>query len=627
MYLSTAFSLVIYNSLVVFVGLIFFMQQCMQSSLFGMAFTINPTTITTTPLPHKNQRRQTNDSNYLNFLVTSTTTSSTSLSCYQSCMIAKNQWKKGDCHYYIFSRQQQRHRYDHCHSSSLYAIRNTWTRRSHNVIIRKKSRLLLSPEESNQADDDEQPQIHPSGNPYADPNYPDLEFVNYDDPAYQVDQGIADNDVMWTKQQPSREIMNDQDEYIVEKMREERRKRNDEYQFQTYYKEILKNGQKFYGEWTVYKTSTFLSSSIKSPIPSSRQPPKLIQISKEPTLRVVSYGYKENMVQENSFSSASTYSDSERIRHNETLFHDKLDSSTNDEDMIVQEKYIDTDSGLGKSAATTTNSPESTTIKKTTTTTTKLSTDYISIQEEMIQNKYWPNTLEPIHFRGHQGIMVCGNAYTTCAAVSLDTDNINHGHNIYDPSTYLGPFSEYRTELGILENNVRLRLKFDYSVLQKINEQEQPTPPLHLRSMTVCREAIGMFPSTSMTTSGGTNTNPFDEATIKEAFFGKAGADGGLYDPPPIRVEEQASQYMLLDLDGKASVLFPYIIDQDPVAHNGEGWVHTLDWTPGNMRYQVDRKVNSGVNLLGLRTLELSEVQSIDAETYRPRDGGQNMRQ
>merc|ERR1711865_305931 len=44
-------------------------------------------------------------------------------------------------------------------------------------------------------------------------------------------------------------------------------------------------------------------------------------------------------------------------------------------------------------------------------------------------------------------------------------------------------------------------------------------------------------------------------------------------------------------------------------------------------RYQLDRKMTSGINILGLRTLELSTVQGVDAATYRPSDGGENMRQ
>jgi len=40
-----------------------------------------------------------------------------------------------------------------------------------------------------------------------------------------------------------------------------------------------------------------------------------------------------------------------------------------------------------------------------------------------------------------------------------------------------------------------------------------------------------------------------------------------------------------------------------------------------------DRKVLGGTKLKGLKTLELSEVQGEDADRWRPRDGGANMRQ
>ena len=40
-----------------------------------------------------------------------------------------------------------------------------------------------------------------------------------------------------------------------------------------------------------------------------------------------------------------------------------------------------------------------------------------------------------------------------------------------------------------------------------------------------------------------------------------------------------------------------------------------------------DRKVLGGKKLKGLKTLELSEVQGEDADRWRPRDGGANMRQ
>ena len=59
-------------------------------------------------------------------------------------------------------------------------------------------------------------------NPYADPNYPELEFVNYDDPEYKVDQGFGDNEVFDDEE--------DKTLVEIEAMREDRRKRNDEYQ-------------------------------------------------------------------------------------------------------------------------------------------------------------------------------------------------------------------------------------------------------------------------------------------------------------------------------------------------------------------------------------------------------------
>lgn len=121
--------------------------------------------------------------------------------------------------------------------------------------------------------------------------------------------------------------------------------------------------------------------------------------------------------------------------------------------------------------------------------------------------------------------------------------------------------------------------------------------------------------------------SPGVDDMVASSLFGPKGAAGGLYDPPPIKTEEQANRYLLMELEGGASLLFPYEMDQDPSAFDGEGWVTSLDWTAGSMRYQVDRKVNGGPDLLGLKTLELSEVQGADAETYRPRDGGQNMRQ
>ena len=70
---------------------------------------------------------------------------------------------------------------------------------------------------------------------------------------------------------------------------------------------------------------------------------------------------------------------------------------------------------------------------------------------------------------------------------------------------------------------------------------------------------------------------------------------------------------MVLDLPGGVTLLLPHKLDQCEI-DSDPGWVTSLDWTPGSIRYQVDRKVWGGSKLKGLRTLELSEVQSTNAE-------------
>jgi hypothetical protein len=229
-------------------------------------------------------------------------------------------------------------------------------------------------------------------------------------------------------------------------------------------------------------------------------------------------------------------------------------------------------------------------------------------EELSMKTKFWPEQLSSFDFRGQQGIMCVGNAYTICTSTPLGDSNIPH----------TGPYSSYSAEMGITsDDDVRFRIKLDYSVLENDSKE---LPPLHLKSFTICRETLGIWPRAQ-------NYKSAIEAITNDALFGPRGAEGGLYDPPPVGTAEQASQYLLLDLEGRATVLLPYLMDQDPDVHDGSRWVTTLDWTPGKQRYQLDRKTKSGKEILGLRTLELTEVQSTDAETYRPSDGGENMRQ
>ena len=249
---------------------------------------------------------------------------------------------------------------------------------------------------------------------------------------------------------------------------------------------------------------------------------------------------------------------------------------------------------------------------------------------------YWPENLQQPDFRGPQGIMCVGNAYTIATAVPLydnESDAAAKAAAVVplDPTattTPTGPYREYRAELGIQSKALRFRIKLNYAVPTSASSAAVPgdssssttdVPPLVLKTLVVCREARGLWPR-----PGKRRSVP--DRWSEDGLYGPPGAPGGLYDPPPIDAA-QATQYLLLDLEGRATALFPYQMDQSPNAFGGTGWVASLDWTPDSMRFQVDRKVHGGAGILGLKTLELSEVQSEDADKYRPRDGGQNMRQ
>lgn len=280
--------------------------------------------------------------------------------------------------------------------------RTTTTTKNQFIDPRQCQPHLYSSNNNKDDDDDDQqpPKVHPSGNPYADPNYPDLEFINYDDPEYQIDLGIEDT-------RTSLSAKSDDELVLIEEMREERRRRNDEYQFQTYYKDVLKNGNEFYGEWTVYKTSTFLQNekSEQRNVKDSEGiviPPKFVKArgrgaasnssgKNQPTFRAISKAFKE--IDDTIDSIHST--DLERIRHVETIYSSNDDDASSDGDN--DDDWLDTDTGLGKKQQRQ-NTDIDTTIVGTQETT----------EEEIMSNIYWPNPLAAIDFRGHQGNMVCG---------------------------------------------------------------------------------------------------------------------------------------------------------------------------------------------------------------------------
>jgi len=213
--------------------------------------------------------------------------------------------------------------------------------------------------------------------------------------------------------------------------------------------------------------------------------------------------------------------------------------------------------------------------------------------------------------------MCVGNAYTLCWSEALGP-RPSAGEEDAGPLAMLkpgansGPFSKLNMEVGIRYGEVRLRCKLDYRIKNKEASGlfKSKTPRLFLKAVTICRERLGQWPTKK-----------------EKAFYGPSGATGGLFDPPPVGSPKQAGSYMQLDLEGYATALFPHALDQDPKAHDGNGWCVSLDWTPGKMRYQADRKFLGGKNVKGLKTLELSEVASEQAEQYRPKGGPEDMRQ
>lgn len=351
--------------------------------------------------------------------------------------------------------------------------------------------------------------------------YPELEFINYDDPEYAIDQGT--DETMFPIISPNEYASKSKEEIElgIEAMREDRRSKNDIYQFETYFKNIWKSGKyDFFGDWTVYDT-VLEDGAIKA-----LRRRKALQ-------KVVSKAMRE-----------VGDDDVTLIRHSEECMEGK----------------------------------------------------------EVL--RYHPEEIRPFDFRGPQGIMTVGNAYTIC-----DTTTLHHEGSSEQSNEHSGPYKTMNAEVGLYKDNLRFRLKLSYAIHEEDTLDDSITsthPPLYLKNVVICRETTLDFP------------NPDKHTTLYESL----GAPGGIYDPPPIRKE---NQYLQLDLEGRATALFPSKIDQD--MDDGTGWVMTLDWTTDELRYQADRKVFGGLGIKGLYRLELSEVRSEDSELWRPKKGPQNMTQ
>lgn len=224
---------------------------------------------------------------------------------------------------------------------------------------KKSFRLAIQDIDNTDGDDDSET---PAFNPYADPNYPDLEFVNYDDPEYSIDRSLSAAEA------------GIEDEALLEQMREERRVANDEYQYNTYWHTVWNAGLSTYrGEWTVYYSSTFFpqfddddegeevaleEGSVSNGLP------RLIQLSDAP-LTVVSRAIIQN--------ATTTTSDPTTVL------------STNSYITHVEEL----EQGMGDAALATAGGADET-------------------EQQVVSQTYWPAQLLQSDFRGHQGIMICG---------------------------------------------------------------------------------------------------------------------------------------------------------------------------------------------------------------------------
>jgi hypothetical protein len=229
--------------------------------------------------------------------------------------------------------------------------------------LRRPGSSWFSSSSSNTENDDDANSN--SVNPYADPNYPDLEFVNYDDPEYSAGQDGEDDYLDGS--------LNTEEQ--VEAMREERRRRNDEYQFQTYWTSIWGAGDVEYkGEWTVYYSNTFFPEVDDDGTDDATSDedgllPRLIQASEAP-LSVISRATKE-LVDSDTVGAYPV--DAERIRHTERL----------------EQPMGDAELALAGTDET---------------------------ERHVLRQTYWPEQLAATDFRGPQGIMVCGK-YVMCDVV------------------------------------------------------------------------------------------------------------------------------------------------------------------------------------------------------------------
>jgi hypothetical protein len=148
-------------------------------------------------------------------------------------------------------------------------------------------------------------------------------------------------------------------------MREERRLKNEEFQLETYYRDALKKGEEYKGEWIVYRTSTFMAGFGNDGSGMPR-----MTTAGEP-LKVMSSGERIELPD----APSSDFSlDSVRILHAEKLNPENINEKTE---------------------------------------------EFKKAEEKVVSTTYCPEQLSARDFRGHQGIMSVGNVFTICTAVPL----------------------------------------------------------------------------------------------------------------------------------------------------------------------------------------------------------------
>jgi len=354
----------------------------------------------------------------------------------------------------------------------------------------------------------------------------EYEIFDYENAPYAIDQGGYDEFPLPDGVEPT-------DEEAIEAMRESRRERNDQFQFETFWG-LVGGGDEWKGRWEVVDVAHDGSGS----------PPTLSPRKKQI--------YVTSRVRREEKDGTFDMSKGSRLLREETVVSDPKGDN---------EHLRDTDEERGA--------------------------DMTSIPSAAADlSEFTPSpfpSLEQLDFRGEAGNMVVANAYTVCSTVPEGND---------------GPLKSFNVELGLVYGEIRLRLRLHYAAKGDCGD-------LLLGTVVMCRDRRDRWPSER-----------------ERAFMGPAGAPGGLYDPPPIGEEDQ-TKYMLVEFDGYTSSLFPYVISQaeDVDGENSHrGVVASIDWSPGRMRYQVDRKMQFGRHVKHLRTLELSEVQVDDAERLRPKN-------